>query len=409
MATSIITNTITDPSGNAIANVKIICRLIPCAGFRLVGATEVTQRVDTITDGNGVYSLTLEQNSNIVPDGTHYEIEERIPPTAGGAKKWNIAVGVGNQTVSAAQVSVVPTITTPSYLTQAAADARYVIAPGSFAAVGTLTDSRPSDVSAAGVATTYTRGDHKHSRETIYGTAAARAALSAPDPVNGQQFLESDTLKWYDRIAAAWKQITKTRVDTAANAPATNFAGQSIYVTDATNIAGTGIYTPDATSQPARGHNVWWWNGTRWQYGEWGKPWGVVGYIQITGDVNFTTLADIAGLTLTFTAAANRRIKITAYSYRVVNGTTDNESAFIYIREGATKLQTALVSEALKTSLGGGNPANLSVVISPTAGSHTYVVSAERAVGSNTHTYSASATAPGFLLIEDIGPNGAPA
>lgn len=340
---------------------------MPCAGFR-ADATEVAQRYDTVTASNGTWSATLERNSNITPAGTYYEVEERIPASRGGSKVWQFVVGATNQTLAAAAVSVVPDLSLSSYLTQAAADLRYQQL-SAYGTVSDIADSRPGDAGAAGTALSAARSDHKHDRETQRGTAATIAALTGTDLIVGYPYVTSD----------------------------------------ANNITGTGIQTPDTTSQPARTDSLFVKNAQRFQPGFWNQPWGVMGYVEITGDVTFTTLANITGLSLTFTAAANRRIKITAFSYRIHNATTDNESAFIYIRESTTKLQTALVSEGLKTSLGGGNPANISCVISPTAGSHTYVVSAERAVGANTHVYSAASTAPAFLLIEDIGPNGAPA
>jgi hypothetical protein len=142
----------------------------------------------------------------------------------------------------------------------------------------------------------------------------------------------------------------------------------------------------------------------------WKMPWGIVDYVQITaGTASFTTIADLAGLTSTKTYTANRRILIAGYLPRVQNVTTANIAAHIFIREGSTKLASAHVFEGPITSNGGGQHCNISVVITPTAASHTYVISGERDSGADTHIIGDSSTAPAWLRIEDIGPNGNPA
>lgn len=366
MATSAITNSVKDATGVAVSGAKVRIRLMPCAGFKITDGQEVAQRCDTVTDASGNWTATLEQNINISPAGTYYEVEEFIPVTSGGSKKWQFLVGAVGQTLAAAAITAVPAITTSTYLTQAAADARYVQSPGSFAVVGNITDSRPADASAAGVLTTYARGDHKHSREIVRSTAAAIAALTGADSIAGHPYVTSD----------------------------------------ANNITGTGIFTPDTTSQPARADGMFVKNGVRFQPGFWNQPWGIVGYKEVTvNTTGVSTVVDITGAAITFTAAANRRYKITGQC--LILATTATAQATMRIKNGATNINAGISS-----SMGSGELETVTVIgfHTPAAGATVIKLTLERQSGTGTlGTSIDQANRPDFILIEDVGPNGAPA
>lgn len=162
MATSNITGTITDPTGVAVVGATVVAKLMPSGGFRTVQGTEVAQAVSTTTNGSGVYTLALEQNSNITPGNSYYEITEYIPAANGGPKVWNISVGAADQSVYAALVTPLSPAQA-TYLTQSAADARYQ-------ALGSLGSSTPTQDSqtagSAGVSTSASRADHSHQDPT---------------------------------------------------------------------------------------------------------------------------------------------------------------------------------------------------------------------------------------------------
>ncbi len=406
MPTSTITNTVTGPSGTALANIPVKVSLYPKGAFRISDSSEVATQVFTTTNASGVWSLALEQTANISPANSYYVVEEQIPQYQGGARSYAFQVGAVNTTLLASLISVLPDLPANTYLTQAAADARYVQSPGSFATVGNISDSRPADASAAGVLSTYARGDHKHSRETISGTAAARAALAGTDTGAALSFNETDTFKWFKRLGSAWLQYLVTHIGLQSAKPATNFQGQPYYVTDATNITGTGVYTPDTTSQPAVGDNVWYQNAAgRWQYGEWGKPWGIVGYKEVTANQgSITTLVDLTSLTITFTAAANRRYRIKG---KIELSSTVGDGAFqLFITDSTPTTYTRATGPIASTA---GFTVFAETVESFAAGTITIKLRLERTSGTGTYTMGASATSPAFILIEDIGPNGAPA
>ena len=183
MATSTITNTITGPTGTVQAGVRVVCRLMPTAGFRISDSTEVARVVETTTDGSGVWSLVLQENSDITPGNTWYEVTEYIPNVSGGTRVWRIEVGASDQTVLASLISPLPDSITSNYLTQAAGDARYQTLGGlSSSTPGTET---PDHAGTAGVSTSASRQDHIHpiaaaapTTVDLDGTGAASEGVS---------------------------------------------------------------------------------------------------------------------------------------------------------------------------------------------------------------------------------------
>lgn len=194
MATSTITNTITGPTGTAVASARVVARLMPTAGFRSGPATEVARAVETTTNASGVWSLVLEENASITPDNTYYEITEYIPESQGGTRVWNILVGASDQTVLASLITPIPAAQASAYLTQAAADARYQ-------ALGGLSSSTPNviepdDPAAAGVSTSASRADHEHgivaaapTNVNLDGTNSEGASTSFARATHGHAFV----------------------------------------------------------------------------------------------------------------------------------------------------------------------------------------------------------------------------
>ena len=118
-------------------------------------------------------------------------------------------------------------------------------------------------------------------------------------------------------------------------------------------------------------------------------PKGVLGYAQVTaGQAGITTtITDLTGLSVTVTCEASRRIRVTGHGTAVQR--TAIGLPIGYIREGSTTL-----SEWLRNSLGINEQAasESSVIITPTAGSHTYKLSLNTTA--STVDSAASATRP---------------
>ena len=124
-------------------------------------------------------------------------------------------------------------------------------------------------------------------------------------------------------------------------------------------------------------------------------PRGVVSYVENTANVGFTTETTILTATA-FTAVASRYYRITFFQPSLANTTIGTST--LKIKNGATILQQGIVANVAATT---GYAGTISVVETFTAGSVTITATAQ---SSATGSAQASATAPGYLLIEDIGP-----
>ena len=113
-----------------------------------------------------------------------------------------------------------------------------------------------------------------------------------------------------------------------------------------------------------------------------------------------TTPVDITGMSVTFTAIANRNYKISAYMYAIASVT--NACAALEIKQGATTLQTAITNLGVATI---GATINTFVIKTFTAGSTTVKLTGALAAGSTgSITFNGGATLPVYILVEDVGP-----
>lgn len=231
---TVITHTLEDADGNALANTQVTVRLLPRPAFETASGVELSPLVRTTTDSAGLWSLDLVETADITPADSFYEVTHHIPDSRGGATKFIFQVGASPATLYASLVDVPPVSDINTYLTQEAGDARYVQSPGSFAS--SVTDSRPNDAATSGVDTTYSRGDHTHEREDTYGTASARAALTGNDLFEGLRFRETDgTDKLYEYRGSTWLQRQDTLVvadATARDAIANPYIGMRVILAD---------------------------------------------------------------------------------------------------------------------------------------------------------------------------------
>jgi hypothetical protein len=131
-------------------------------------------------------------------------------------------------------------------------------------------------------------------------------------------------------------------------------------------------------------------------------PFGVVGYTQSTTllQAGVTTEVDLTGMSVTFTAIANRYYKISAYMYAIP--TVTNAVVAVNIKQGATTLQQIFTNAGIAAA---GATVTGYVVKTFTAGSTTLKLSGALAAGSTgTMTFNAGATLPVSILVEDMGP-----
>lgn len=127
-------------------------------------------------------------------------------------------------------------------------------------------------------------------------------------------------------------------------------------------------------------------------------PGGWTGYAEVTAaQTGITTVTDLTSLSVTIGVGTGRRIRITGHAE--VTRTVADGLTVGRIAEGATQLGCWCVSFEGSYDLAEG-----SVVIAPTAGTHTYKLTLERSSGTGTVGISAGTTDPAFILVEDIGP-----
>lgn len=163
----------------------------------------------------------------------------------------------------------------------------------------------------------------------------------------------------------------------------TRYLGAGTVDQEASTATPAFLYVEDVTSTPTAAS---------------GAPSSTLAYAEVTtGQSGITSVVDLTGLTVTITVPPGRRIAITANietSRTVPDGTTR-----LSIKEGATFLQIMDNQENIASdtcSLNG------QAIITPSAGTHTYKLTLERASGTGTVALGASTNSPSFILVEDI-------
>ncbi len=130
-------------------------------------------------------------------------------------------------------------------------------------------------------------------------------------------------------------------------------------------------------------------------------PGGWIGYAEITANqTGITTETNVTSLSVTVTVNTSRRIQISCKAE--MSSDTLGDTMQIAIKESATMLNRAIAQcfgSGLALTL------NTRAVVTPSAGSHTYNITAARASGSGNTLVAASSTSPAWILVEDIGPS----
>jgi apolipoprotein N-acyltransferase len=128
-----------------------------------------------------------------------------------------------------------------------------------------------------------------------------------------------------------------------------------------------------------------------------GMPWGVMGYASISANQSgITTVADVTGLSVTFTAVSTRLYRTTVWLH--AQQLSSGALAEVLLTDGS---DTILADSTF--TLATNDLATFSIVSTVTAisGSHTRKVRARTAAGSL--TIASNANNPGRIIVEDIG------
>lgn len=131
-------------------------------------------------------------------------------------------------------------------------------------------------------------------------------------------------------------------------------------------------------------------------------PSSTLAYAEVTASQgSITTAVDLTGLAVTVTVPAGRRLRVKGRA--LVYSSVDLDVVKLAILEGAGQLQQAGIAV---------HPANWSaglevdVILSPSAGMHTYKLQASRDSGTGTVTMQAQPAYPAYILVEDITGSG---
>ena len=203
----------------------------------------------------------------------------------------------------------------------------------------------------------------------------AGAVLTASDVNN---FLMEQSIMYFATTAARDSALSSRLED-----------GMVVYV--GSNDANEGLYT---------------YNGTAWRKGPgWNAPWGYIQYTEVTSNVTSGNNATIlTGNTIS--VVNNRRYRITGHVPGYFS-TAANNLAEVRIRVGGTDIAGSRVYTSQITSAENGCNIVAMYVATATNASLACNLFSAAVVGTN-HQYVASATIPMSLLVEDIGPSGAP-
>lgn len=128
-------------------------------------------------------------------------------------------------------------------------------------------------------------------------------------------------------------------------------------------------------------------------------PRGVVGYAQVTASQNGvgTAVTDLTSLSVTFTALASRRYRITGFAH-FLYASGSPAVAVLRITDGANN---QITESNMPGSAAVYTTWNVQTVVTPSAGSVTYKLRAN--VNTGTMNVFAGSTAPAFIMVEDLG------
>lgn len=130
---------------------------------------------------------------------------------------------------------------------------------------------------------------------------------------------------------------------------------------------------------------------------------GWIGYVEKT-DVQgpgFASETAVAGLTVTVTVNSSRRIEVRAYV--IGAGNTAGDLWAVLIKEGSTQLQIDRQINTIGNSATSQMTFRPSVILTPSAGSHTYFLTMTQSVATGNATVRGSATQPNWIMVVDLG------
>ena len=211
-------------------------------------------------------------------------------------------------------------------------------------------------------------------------------------------------------MGSGYKSFTAGSVLTAADV--NNYLmEQSIMYFANTTARDTAITSPEDGMVAYVGSNdvnegLYVFHGSAWRKGPgWNAPWGFIQYTEVTSNVTSGNNATIlTGNTIS--VVNNRRYRITGHVPGYFSSVANNV-AFVEIKVGGNTIAGQRLFTSQVTSAENGCTITAMYVATATNASLACNLYSTAVVGTN-HQYLAGGTFPMFLLVEDIGPSGAP-
>jgi hypothetical protein len=201
------------------------------------------------------------------------------------------------------------------------------------------------------------------------------------NPFQGLVIYETNVNRIFSWDGAVWVYRGGVILCTSTNRPSANlFVGFMIYET----------YTK----------KFWIYDGVTWNLPK-NVAGGIIGApgIKTANQSNIiSTESDLTNLTTTVTVGAGRRVRV-SFQVKVFRTTADGY-ANIRIKEGTTIFFAQAFHNGIALS---GDSISGFVLLTPTAGVHTYKLSMLRVSGTGSLTLEADVNAPSFVMAEDIG------
>lgn len=127
---------------------------------------------------------------------------------------------------------------------------------------------------------------------------------------------------------------------------------------------------------------------------------GELGYAQITtGSASFTTVVDIASLTVSFTLTTARTVQIRASLLMRSTVAADTLQGFITDASSVALMDTGSIYIPVASA---SVRSEMSVRLALAAASYTYKIRASRATGTGTATVNAAAVSPSYIQALDV-------
>jgi len=213
-------------------------------------------------------------------------------------------------------------------------------------------------------------------------------------------------------MGSGYKSFSSASVLTAADL--NNYCqSQSVMYFATTTARDTAITSPQDGMVAYIGSNdssegLYTYNGTSWRKGPgWNAPWGLLAYQALTSTTNTTgthTTGQSDGLTVTFTAVSNRRLRITSTHNFTCSGGANGVGYFH--RVGGTQI----MNHSLPSLNSSTWTSTTAVSLWTTTASASLTIDVYFAAYPNNTAVNdnASAAWPRWLMVEDMGPSGAP-